>query len=307
MIQTSSNRIRRLIIIDTGFRGLHPLVQLIYYTCMAILIMLYNHPYFLIICCFVLIIVNIMLDSWVKLLKWMKSILFLGGGIILLNTFLVTKGETVLWIIGGRAIMLEPLLFSFITMLMLMAILLLFVAFNNTLNGQKFLYIFSSFFQRTAIFTMLAMRFVPLLKMRLHEISDVQRVKGLSISHGSIKERAQSGMLFLQVLLTWSLTDAIDTADAMKARGYGTGEISKYKPYRFIWKHEGIIIGTIVSLFGICIVGLLLGYGRLEIYPKYNMPPLTLVDALLLFCITIISAFPLIIEGREALKWHYLK
>lgn len=37
----------------------------------------------------------------------------------------------------------------------------------------------------------------------------------------------------LEVLLTWSLEEGLQTADSMKARGYGTGRRSSYSPYRW--------------------------------------------------------------------------
>ena len=268
--------------------------------------MLYNQPFYLIVCCIILISINVVQDGWSRLIKWIRSILLLGSFIVVLNALFVTEGTTYLWTIWGRDIMLEPILFGIITTFMLMAILLLFASFNNTLNGQKFLYVFSSFFQRTAFLTMLAMRFVPLLKTRLQEIADVQRVKGLSLTSGKLRERARSGMLFLQILLTWSLGEAVDTADAMSARGYGIGKRSQYKPYRFD-KREGIKTSILLCLFTFCIVGLLLGHGRITIYPEYTMQSLTVVDVMFFICFTLVSAFPLIIEGGDELRWHYFK
>lgn len=268
--------------------------------------MFYNQPFFLIVCCVILIFINVVQDGWRKLIKWMKSILLLGSFIVLLNAFFVAEGTTHLWTIWGNDIMLEPILFGIITTFMLMAILLLFASFNSTLNGQKFLYIFSSFFQRTAFITMLAMRFVPLLKTRLQEITDVQRIKGLSLTSGKLRERARSGMLFLQILLTWSLGEAVDTADAMSARGYGIGKRSQYKPYRFDIK-DGIYASILLCLFTFCIVGLLLGHGRITIYPEYKALSFTVVDAIFFICFTLLSAFPLMIEGGDELRWHYFK
>lgn len=293
-------------IMDTGFRGLHPMLQFLYYIFMTILIMLFNHPFYLIICCIILIAINGIIEGWGKIIKRMKSILLLGSFIVVLNAIFVAEGATHLWTIWGMDIMLEPILFGIITTFMLMAILLLFATFNSTLNGQKFLYVFASFFQRTAFLTMLAMRFVPLLKSRLQEITDVQRIKGLSITSGKLRERIRSGMLFLQILLTWSLGEALDTADAMNARGYGIGKRSQYKPYLFEIR-DGIKASILLGLFTCCIVGLFLGHGRITIYPEYKALPFTVADIIFFLCFTLLSAFPLMIEGGDELRWHYFK
>ena len=62
--------------------------------------------------------------------------------------------------------------------LSLVMILLMFISFNLILNGNKFLFVFSKFLPKTAFLAMLVIRFVPLLKRRLDEINDVQRIRG---------------------------------------------------------------------------------------------------------------------------------
>ncbi len=182
-------------------------------------------------------------------------------------------------------------------------VLLLFISFNHILNGNKFLFIFSKFLPRTAFLTMLAVRFVPLLKKRLDEITDVQRIKGLTIASGTLKQRCKDGMTLIQILLTWSLEEAIETADSMKTRGYGIGMRSPYIPYKLTCRDQVWLL-LLVCLLIICLVGGALGYGRIDIYPDLGSLQLTWLDGLLLINTIIILSFPLLVEGREQLRWR---
>src|SRR5690625_5618945 len=122
-------------------------------------------------------------------------------------------------------------MYGFVMALSIVTILLMFISFNIILNGNKFLFIFSRILPRTAFLIMLTLRFMPLLKERYEEIDMAQRVKGMTLAHGSLFKRMKNGLTFVQILLAWSLEEALQTADAMKARGYGTGKTSSYIPY----------------------------------------------------------------------------
>src|SRR5699024_7989649 len=96
--------------------------------------------------------------------------------------------------------------------------------------------------------------FVPLLQRKIIEMEDVQEVKGLSIKQGSINQRAKSGMQLLQMLLTGSLEDSIQSADSMTARGYGLQKRSTYQAYAMKRKDWG-------TLAWLLLLGCILVYG----------------------------------------------
>jgi energy-coupling factor transport system permease protein len=110
----------------------------------------------------------------------------------------------------------------------------------------------------------------------------------------------------MQILLTWSLEEAVQTADSMKARGYGSGKKTSYIPYRMEKRDWGWLM-TLLCLFFFCIAGGTLGYGKIVIYPELGTLYLFLIDWLLLLAMSVLFAFPLIVEGREKLRWQWLK
>lgn len=289
-----------------GFERMHPFVLFLYYVAVGILAMYFNHPLLLGIGCIVLILVNFTHDNGKALKKAIPMLIVMSAVIILVNPFINSRGTHIFFYFRGKQVTLEATLYGIVLSMSLVLILLLFISFNLILNGNKFLFVFSRLLPRTALLTMLAIRFVPLLKRRLDEIADVQRVKGLSIKVGTIRQRAKSGMILMQILLTWSLEEAIETSDSMRARGYGLGKRSPYIPYRMTRQDIGWFV-TLTGLLLICFAGGLLGYGKIIIYPQLGTLQFYSIDWLVFVSMVVIMAFPLIVEGRELLKWNYLQ
>ncbi len=289
---------------ENGFRGYHPFVLFFYYVCVGVLAMYFNHPLFLLVACLLLIGVNITHDKGKALKKWIPMLIWMSIIIILVNPFLNSRGTTIFFYFRGKQVTLEATMYGIVMALSLVIILLMFISFNLILNGNKFLFVFSKFLPKTTFLTMLVIRFVPLLKRRFDEINDVQRIRGMTIASGTIRERAKSGMVMLQILLTWSLEEAIETADSMKARGYGIAKRSPYVPYKMDKRDKGWLL-TLLLLFSVCIAGGLFGYGKIIIYPELGTLQFYLFDWIMLVCMILLVSFPLLVEGREQVKWKY--
>lgn len=287
---------------ENGFRGYHPYVQFCYYICVGILGMYFNHPIFLITGLLLLVFVNMTHDGGKALRKMIPLLVIMSSLMIILNPFLVSRGTAILFYFRGKQVTLEALVYGITMAMFITIIFLMFVSFNLILNGNRFLYIFSKILPRSALLVMISIRFVPLLRRRLQEINMVQRLRGRSITAGTVQQRARNGMLQIQILLTWSLEEAVQTADSMKARGFGLGKKTSYLHYQ-MEKRDRCWFLVLILLLIICILGGTLGYGKIIIYPELGTFQLFPIDWILLLCMMIIFAFPLIEEGREKLKW----
>ncbi|GKV57383.1 ABC transporter permease [Sporosarcina sp. NCCP-2222] len=287
-----------------GIQSIHPFVMFFYYLFVGFYAMFFNHPVFLLVGCFALVAVNLTHDRGSSMKQWLPMMVGMTLLIILVNPFINSRGTHVFFYFRGKQVTLEATLYGVVTSMSLLMILLLFISLNLVLNGNKILYIFSRILPKTAFLIMLSIRFVPLLKRRLTEIQDVQRLKGRTIRQGSIRNRAKSGMAIMQILLAWSLEEAIETADSMKARGYGTGKRSPYNPFRLTKVDRQWLVYLFV-LFIISVIGGLLGYGKIIIYPKLGTLHLYSLDWVVFASSMAIILFPVFVEGREQLKWKY--
>lgn len=291
---------------ENGFQGYHPFVLFFYYVSVGILAMFVNHPIFLLTACLLLVCVNIVHDGGKALRQWTPMLIGMSTFIILLNPFINSRGTTILFYFRGKQVTLEATMYGVVMSLSLVLILLMFMSFNYVLNGNKFLFVFSKILPKTAFLTMLVIRFVPLLKRRFDEIKDVQRVRGMVLTEGTIRDRMKNGLSMMQVLLTWSLEEAIETADSMKARGYGLGKRSPYVPYKMATRDKrGIVI--LVLLLAISLAGGFLGYGKIVIYPELGTIQFYPIDWIMFVAVIALLSFPLLVEGREQLKWTFSK
>ncbi len=289
-----------------GVHAFHPFVLFLYYVGAAALVMLYKHPVFLLVGAIIFILFNFQLDKGKALKNWFKMLIILTGFFLLINPLINHRGTHILFYFHHNPIMLEGVIQGLILALSIFTLIVLFASYNHVVTVDKFLFLFAKWLPQWALLTMLSMRFVPLLRRRLKEIEVVQKGKGISVTEGKLKERAKNGILLVQILLTWSLEDAIQTADSMAARGYGVKKRSKYTPYKLKGKDLLAII-YILALFMIALFGWWLGDGVLSIYPILETMSIQGREWFYLFLYILYLSSPLLIEGREGIRWHFWK
>lgn len=291
---------------DNGFRSLHPFVIFLYYVLAIAMIMLYQHPFFLTFACLLLVIFNFVLDQGKMLKKWVSMMIVLSLLFLILTPLTNHRGSHILFYLFNSAITLEALVQGLLNALTLIVILTLTITFNYCMTSDKFLFLFSKWMPKWSLLVMLSVRFVPLLNRRLMEITTVQKGKGLSVASGPLKQRVKHGLLLVQVLLTWSLEDGIQTADSMSARAYGLQKRTKYTPYK-LHMNDGFMILILAGLTGTGIFGWWLGDGVLTLTP-FLEPTILYGREWVFFTIyVLIIGFPLIVEGKEAIQWQYWK
>ena len=76
---------------------------------------------------------------------------------------------------------------------------------------------------RSALLVALAARLVPTMRRDAGALSDAARARGLALHAGSRRERVGAAALLVAPLLASGLERGLETAEAMTARGYGSG------------------------------------------------------------------------------------
>ncbi|UJF32613.1 energy-coupling factor transporter transmembrane component T [Paenibacillus hexagrammi] len=251
----------------SGFRSFHPFVCFFYYIGAMLLGMLVTHPVYLLTLLMTGVLLTMLNRESRALLSMLKFYLPISLLYALLNPLFSHRGRHILFYFWDQPVTLESLAYGGYSTVNLLNILVLFISFNAVLPPSRFLYIFGSYFPKIGLLVVMSMRFVPLLKRRLTDIASVQRMKGINIAHGSLRKRMTDGMKLLQILLTLSLEEALQTADAMKAKGYGSGTRSRYEAYALM-PRDIRLLGLLSVLFISSIVFHMLGYGEYKIFPS---------------------------------------
>lgn len=289
-----------------GFQSFHPIILLFYYLLAIAGLMLNQHPMFLAVAAMAILLINFMLDGGRELKKWRTMIVIMGTLTLILTPFFNQRGNHLLFYVFEKQVYLEAVWQGGMISLTLVCILTLFLTFNIVITPDKFVFLFSKILPQWALLIMLSMRFVPLLRKRLIEIGDVQSVKGMSVKMGSLRNRAQNGMLLLQTLLTWSLEESIQTADSMTARGYGLGQRSKYQPF-YMKQRDWVAFAFLLVSGALVLFGWWLGDGVLTLLPVLEPVWLSGREWFYLVLFFMMIGFPIWTEGKEMVKWKYLR
>jgi energy-coupling factor transport system permease protein len=237
------------------------------------------------------------------LLRGLPFYLLMAGSVAVLNPLFSHRGSHILFYFMDQPVTLEAVLYGIMMMIVLLTIFILFISYNYTITTDKFMYLFAAAAPKTALLTLMTLRFVPLFQRRLRQITLIQRMKGIDVSKGKLRKRLHDGMTLLKVLLTWSLEEALQTADSMKSRGYGVRKRSVYGIYKL--DRQDKITLALLGLSGlVALICWFQGYGIMEIYPRMKPMVFGWGEAVMYFSFCLFVLTPLVLEGKEKWLWR---
>lgn len=290
----------------SGFRSFHPFPCFFFFIGTMLLGLIMTHPVYiltLLLLVVLLVALNRELRSLIRMLKFFLPLSLLYA---LMNPLFSHRGSHILFYIWDQPVTLESITYGIFSTVNLLVILVLFISYNAVMTPARFLYLFGSLFPKISLLIVMAMRFVPLLKRRLAEIAAVQKTKGIDVGQGSLRKRITDGMKLLQILLTLCLEEALQTADAMKAKGYGSGPRGRYEEFA-MRPRDWVLLGLLLALFASCVAFRLLGYGTYRIFPALEPVTLQGWETLSYGCFALFAAVPVIMEVREVWLWRSWK
>lgn len=281
----------------TAFTRRHPSVNFIFFAFVLVLTMMTEHPAIALTSlaaavCYALCCVGG--KRLLRQLRFIVPLMLLAG---LLNPLTSHLGETVLFRFPwGSVCTLEAVLYGVFAAIRLAAVLFWFVCWNSVITSDKFLYLFGGLFPSLSLTLCMGLRFVPRLLRRMREVSQAQ--KCLRPDSRGLRHAGR----VVSVTVTWALESALDTAGSMKSRGYGLRGRTAYSPYRF-GVRDIAALACIVLPGAAALTGRLCGWFAFTFYPTLSgaQGVRTVLSAA---CFGLLAAYPLILEGKEALLWR---
>ena len=222
----------------------------------------------------------------------------------LVNPIFSHNGVTVLFYVNDRAVTFEAIFFGLIAAGTATAVLCHFASFTEIVTKDKLLCLTSTFAPKFALVLSMAFRFIPLYASQARRVRDAQKAVGL-YKDGNIVDRIRGGTRVFSILTTWGLEKGIVTADAMTARGYGTGRRTNYRRERFR-SSDGTVLTVILLLFVLTILCAALGGFRTTYYPEIALPHSSTPTLAGYICYGLLCILPLLIDMKEWIKWKYL-
>lgn len=310
---------------SSGFKGYHPLVNVLFFISIIAFGMLLRHPVYLVISFISSTTYYLKLsgkDGRKTVFRFLLPMLLF---VVIINSFFNHYGVTTLFILpSGNNFTFEALVMGIVSGITVVSVIQWFFCCNEVVTEDKFMHIFGRILPKGALVVSMILRFVPLYRRRYKEISQARKCMGLNGTDSFIC-KMKNTFKNIGILVSWSFENAIETADSMKARGYGLKGRTYYS--RFQWHTGDTLALILLVLFDALIIFGLVSNSAYCIYNPYviiNQPseigttyiinelnltinPFGFRSIISLIAFTLLCFLPLTIDLKEDIKWHRLQ
>ncbi len=221
----------------------------------------------------------------------------------LVNPLVSHAGVTVLFVLNHNPVTLEATLYGVAAAGMVSAVLYLFRSFSQIMTSDRLLYLTGALSPRLSLILSMALRYVPLFTQQLHRTRQAQQAMGLYREDDFIA-RGRGRLQVFSAMMTWALENGVTTADSMAARGYGTGKRTHFARFRFTWRDALLTAASLLLAAATLAAASARGFA---FYPALAAAPVTPGILAGYIACGMLNLLPLMIDGKEALRWHCLK
>lgn len=235
-----------------NFSTFHPMVNFCYFGVIFVLAMTIMHPLYLFLAFLTQSLYAVLLGGrkFFKQIKFFLPLILFAVGI---NACFNHQGATILtYFPSGNPLTLESIVYAFAAAMVLANMLISFYCFSKVIASEKFIYLFGRIFPSLALILSMTLRFIPKFKQKLAQIRQSRRLFGEDLTQGSLLNRLKHALHIFSILLTWSLENALITADSMKSRGYGSAKRTAFSLYRF--ERRDCLLLLIMGILGALLV-----------------------------------------------------
>ena len=258
-----------------AFSSCHPLVNFLYFGSVLVFSMFFMHPVSLAASLAGAVAYSVQLNGGRAVRFQLRYMLPVVGMAAVVNPAFNHEGATLLcYLPPGNPLTLESILYGAAAALLLASVLTWFSCCGAVMTSDKFLYLFGRVIPSLSLVLSMTLRFVPKFKAQLQTVSEAQRCVGRDVSEGSVPRRLKNAATILSILVTWSLENAIETADSMRSRGYGLPGRTAFSIYRFDGRDRAVLLW--LGACDCCIAsGWMAGGFSWRYYPTVKGGPLT--------------------------------
>lgn len=151
----------------------------------------------------------------------------------LINIAFSNQGITVIFVVLGRGVTLETLLYSILFSLKLLAVVLSFSFLSIYLDSDSAISFFSSHMPKATFMLLIVFKLIPHMKNHLNNLKDIYAMRGVDFQSKTMRGRVKSSMPVIMVMLENSMEGAFDIGEAAYVRGFFSGKRSYYDTSRF--------------------------------------------------------------------------
>ena len=288
------------------FKTYNPLVNLIFFVFVTVFSCFFMHP----VCLGMSFVCSLIFSFIIKGRSAFKTnivyVLPLLVVTAMINPLFNHQGETILWYLpGGSPITAESVGYGIGAAVMVATVINWFSCFNEIMTSDKLIYLFGKVMPSLSLVFSMTLRFVPRFAKQMKAVINARKALGKDWTSGSIIKRVQNGMEVLSVMISWSLENTIETADSMKARGYGIPGRTAFSVFRFEKRdYETLIFLALAG--GYIIAGGIFGGMSFSYFPGFVWTKWGTFNTSVFITYFIFCFYPVFIELCEVIRWKYL-
>ena len=290
-----------------AFSTCHPGVNLTYFSLVLFFSMCWMHPVCLVISLLGAAIYDCCLRGRAAVIRSFWVLLPMALLAAIINPAFNHEGVTILtYLPSGNPLTLESILYGLAAAGMLTGVILWFSCVTVVMTSDKWVFLLGRVIPALSLILSMTLRFVPKFKRQFQIVREAQSCAGRDTENGSLLRRARNLVAVFSILVTWSLENAIETADSMKSRGYGLPGRTAFSLYKLDDRDKGLLVWLLCC-------GLFLGsiwlLGGLDwrYYPNIKGAQFTAMTAGCWFVYLALCLTPVILQWREERLWNSLQ
>lgn len=287
------------------FDRMHPIVNAVYFLVVIGFSMFLMHPMTQLISFVCAFLYSVQLKgkrSAFKTLFILLPVILLAA---LMNPVFNHKGATILtYLPGGNPLTLESILYGISAGLMLATVICWFSCLHEIMTSDKLVYLTGRMTPSLSLVFSMTLRFVPRFGEQFKKVRSAQKYMGKDYEKKGFIHKMKREISVLSSMVTWSLENAIDTADSMKSRGYGLPGRTAFSVFAFDRRDAAVL--AFLALFAMYVGWATLTdkisfqYFPMIRYAQFNGFTGSVFLSYLLLCGT-----PIFLELWEGRKWNF--
>lgn len=289
-----------------AFSGFHPVILLLYFCGVLFFGMFTLHPAVLGITFISEFFYSVLLNGTRALKFNLFCMLPVTAAVALLNPLFNHAGVTIIFYLNGNPVTWEAVTAGMVYALAFIAVIITFSCFNRIMTSDRLMYLFGGLIPILSLIFSMTLRFVPRYKAQIKKIADAQKCIGMDPSQGNLIRRVRNGVQILSILITWALENAIESADSMKARGFGLRGRTSFSI--FSWrKRDWLLLTAELAALAAALAGLIRGAFTSEYFPMIRIAGASGATVLFYFAYALFCLLPVFVDLKESMVWNKLK
>ena len=289
------------------FKTYHPIVNFLFFALVVVFSCILMHPVCLLISLICSFVYSSVLGGAYSIKTKLTYLLPMIIVAAVMNPAFNHEGITILaYLPSGNPLTLESVIYGICAAVVLASVICWFSCYNAVMTSDKFIYLFGKIMPSLSSILSMTLRFVPKFISQFKVVRNAQKCVGRDISNGNILQRTKNAVTIFSIMITWALESSVETADSMKARGYGLSGRTAFSNFK-ISKRDLFAVAYILILACYIIAAYILGaidfrYFPSMVYQEISFFGISAYAAYFMFCL-----MPVIIEVWEVQRWKALK